>query len=260
MDPEFSEFSYGYSIIKELEDLAAAAFPAGVGRPIMPSLREEKKVGWDAAITTVFFVMFLQFKRGEFVSRRNAGSPTWPAVRGPHYRFKFDTAGDQFKALSSLATALHGQPAQVSYIAPRFHRSARFSELHRAKNVLASSYGCLPTEVPTSTGPHYRVVSEDGTTNLFCSDPVTTYNSMNRDQLADMMGSATTDSALSLERLVEILRVACVESGLSLPNVDLGDVTVLTQLTYWTDLIGAVPILWDSPAGSETAEGSEARR
>ncbi|MTD53102.1 hypothetical protein [Amycolatopsis pithecellobii] len=45
------------------------------GAPVLPSLRQEEHRGWDAQLRTVEYVLFLQFKRADYVSRRHPSSP-----------------------------------------------------------------------------------------------------------------------------------------------------------------------------------------
>lgn len=253
MDPKFSEFSYGYSVIREIEDLAATLFPSGVGRPILPSLPEEEQLGWDVGYATVGFVLFLQFKRGEFVSRSHPASPTWPHIGDRHYRFAIDTAGHQFAALSTLAHATKNYPVHVAYLAPRFHESPVFTALHLARAVLDHSYGCDPRLVPYDLDVHHRVASEDDQTHLICSEPQMTPNVTSRLYLEDVLltfgprerGRATADrEQWTVASLVEQVQSACIQAQLPRASADLAESSAVEQLAHWCNLIGVTPILW----------------
>jgi len=68
MKPEFSEFTYGYVLIEELSQ--RYHFKSA---PIFPSLREEGTVGgYDSQIKIGGIPFFIQFKRSDYLSRKNA--------------------------------------------------------------------------------------------------------------------------------------------------------------------------------------------
>jgi hypothetical protein len=217
-----------------------------VGRPILPSLPEEEQLGWDVGYVTVVFAMFLQFKRGEYVSRQHPDSPTWHHVGMPHYRFAIDTAGHQFLALHHLAVVTQHLPVQVAYTAPRFHESQVFTGLHLARDVLDNSFGCNPLWVAVDGDVHHRVVSEDDTQHLICSDPVRTPNVMARPYLEDALithrGRDRAD--LTLEALANQLRSACMQAQMSDGRDQPRDVSPLDRLAYWANLIGVTPVIW----------------
>jgi hypothetical protein len=77
MQSDFSEFSYGYACLREAESIITELYTTA-GAPVLPSLREENRLGWDAKLSTVEYALFLQFKRTDYVSRRHPSSPTWP--------------------------------------------------------------------------------------------------------------------------------------------------------------------------------------
>lgn len=122
VDCDFSEFSYGYACIREAEGVIATAY-AQAGAPHLPSLKEENKVGWDAAInTTMDYALFLQFKRPEFVSRQHPQSRTWPHAGSKHYRVSIDTDHAQHAALTNLEHQITTgvKKGDVFYVAPTF--------------------------------------------------------------------------------------------------------------------------------------------
>ncbi|WP_028645079.1 hypothetical protein [Nocardioides sp. URHA0020] len=163
MDCDFSEFSYGYAAIREAEAELATIYRSAAA-PVLPSLLQEEKLGWDAKLQYVEYCLFLQFKRVEYVSRRHPASPTWSYVGGPHYRFSIDTDGHQHAALVSLESALSTgtDPGHIYYAAPGFHRQHEFDAAYSYGGVLENSHLVSPTEFPSSTGKHHFVADLAG--------------------------------------------------------------------------------------------------
>lgn len=158
MDCDFSEFSYGYAAIREAEAELTAIYRS-TGAPVLPSLVQEEKLGWDAKLRYVEYCLFLQFKRVEYVSRRHPASPTWPSVGRPHYRFSIDTDGHQHAALVDLeySLAVGSDPGHIYYAAPAFHLQREFDEAYSYGSVLDKSHLVPPSEFPSSTGKHHFV-------------------------------------------------------------------------------------------------------
>lgn len=163
MDCDFSEFSYGYAAIREAEAELANIYRSA-GAPVLPSLLQEEKLGWDAKLQYVEYCLFLQFKRVEYVSRPHPASPTWWSVGGPHYRFSIDTDGHQHAALVNLEAALDTgeDPGHIYYAAPGFHRQHEFDDAYSYGGVLERSHLVSPSEFPNSTGRHHFVADLAG--------------------------------------------------------------------------------------------------
>lgn len=163
MECEFSEFSYGYAAIREAEAELANIY-RGAGAPVLPSLLQEEKLGWDAKVRYVEYCLFFQFKRVEYVSREHPASPTWGYVGGPHFRFSIDTDGHQHAALVNLEAALETgeDPGHIYYAAPGFHRQHEFDAAYTYGGVLAQSHLVSPSEFPLATGKHHFVADLAG--------------------------------------------------------------------------------------------------
>lgn len=171
MDCDFSEFSYGYAAIREAEAELATIYRSA-GAPVLPSLLQEEKLGWDAKLQFVEYCLFMQFKRVEYVSRRHPASPTWSHVGGPHYRFSIDTDGHQHDALVSLESALAtgADPGHIYYVVPGFHMQHEFDAAYSSGGVLERSHMVSPSEFPTLTGKHHFVADLGGGVQLL-SEP-----------------------------------------------------------------------------------------
>lgn len=171
MDCDFSEFSYGYAAIREAEAELAQIYRSA-GAPVLPSLLQEEHLGWDAKLTYVEYVLFLQFKRVEFVSRRHPASPTWHHVHEKHYRYSIDTDGHQHAALCELERnlAVGTDPGHVYYAAPTFHRQSDFDRSYGYGTVLQESSLTSPTEFGENDGVHH-LVTDQAHQNLILSEP-----------------------------------------------------------------------------------------
>lgn len=255
MIPDFSEFSYGYSLIREIEDVAGSVLPGNVGRPVLPTLREEKDLGWDVGYVTCAFALFLQFKRGEYVSRPHPDSPTWGAVGQPHYRFAVDTAGHQFRALRNFSLMTASQPCVVAYAAPRFHKSTSFTRFHLAKEVVANSYGCTPDDVTDDGDMHFRVVDRTGVDHWVCSDPSRVADFFDAERLRGVFEQAerptlevalgAADRSFAVEGLIGALRAAWTETGGgAMQTRSPADASPSEQIAFWANLFGIVPLIW----------------
>ncbi len=122
MQPEISEFSYGFALTNELVGWAELSVA-----PIFPSLIEEGKAGggYDVKLDRPGAPLYLQFKRSECMARGSAGEIAMVHKQGgnltvPYYRFSITEAAksDQHELLLALDTS----PNIVFYVAPRFHR------------------------------------------------------------------------------------------------------------------------------------------
>lgn len=251
MRPDFSEFSYGYSLLREIEDRTIAAYGrAGSGRPILPSLREEKELGFDAAVASVGMALFLQFKVGEYVSRRHPNSATWPEYLQAHYRFAIDTGHHQFDALCRLAALLRQFPAQVAYIAPRFHDASTLTSYHVAGVVLQHSYSCDPLQVDADGDVHYRSVRPDGADHRLFSEPRLTSDGIN---LPGVIDRSFAPSELTVGSLVELLGAAAAEAEYDVDELLGADREPGFKLWRISELLGLTPMIWTLPAAPAPA-------
>lgn len=87
-----SEFSYGYGVTREVEQLLSNIGVRPV--PFMPSLLQEKQVGFDVSFSNRGVPLLLQFKLGQSPQRfvRSDKSQPAPALEKPFFRFSIDTS------------------------------------------------------------------------------------------------------------------------------------------------------------------------
>ena len=163
VDCEFSEFSYGYAVVREAESTLARVYRSA-GAPVLPSLVQEEALGWDAHLRYAEYALFLQFKRTEYVSRRNPASPSWPLFGMPHFRFSIDTDGHQHQALIDLEQRLSArdQIGEVFYASPRFHTQDEFDDAYSAGAILDRSLIVAPSEFGVGSGRHHYATGPFG--------------------------------------------------------------------------------------------------
>ena len=260
MDCEFSEFSYGYAAIREAEaDLSAAYHAAGA--PVLPSLLQEEKLGWDVALRYVEYALFLQFKRPQFVSRRHSASPSWPHIGIPHYRVAIDTDGHQHAALIALQRSLSGgsERGHVYYAAPSFHLQFDFDQSYGLGRVLERSTLVEPSEFGVMDGTHHLVSARAGH-QLILSEPRTPERPVSWESLrADVRDRAATwrdrdpDGRFTVAGLDEALRQSVSSLGRSVPHDLSAPVTSRLQRSAAALGCGLVLLLDERGAGGQPA-------
>jgi hypothetical protein len=169
-----SEFSYGYGVTREVERLLASVGVITV--PFMPSLLQEKKIGFDAGFGGKGVPVLLQFKLGQSLTRyvRSDVSQPSPLLNRPFFRFSLNTAemDGQYETLLKAQT----DGAEVYYVAPRFSDWAHYVSFFEEEAVLENSVMVTPGEIRDALvengspdGPH-RIVY-DRTRVHVCSKP-----------------------------------------------------------------------------------------
>lgn len=145
VDAAFSEFGYGYAVVRELE----ATFGLGLHAPRFPTQHEEGQDGggYDVHLSDLVFPLFLQFKRAERMERSNATEAD--EFGTPYLRFKLRTGRDtsrinQHNLLHQLA-AMH--PERVAYFAPRFADYLEFDAAYTARQVVERSIIVQPEQI-----------------------------------------------------------------------------------------------------------------
>lgn len=222
MECEFSEFSYGYAAIREAEAELTQVYQSA-GAPVLPSLLQEEKLGWDAHLEFVDYALFLQFKRVDFVSRRHPDSPSWDHVAGKHYRFAIDTDGHQHAALCELERNLasFAVPAHVYYAAPTFYRQIEFDMAYGGGTVLEQSSLIAPTALGENDGRHHHVTDEAGV-SLILSEPRRVESAMSWEAMlagardrAGVAREGRREGVMTLGDLEGVLRVSAERLGRS---------------------------------------------
>lgn len=188
MNPDFSEFSYGYAVT---EELVASLKASVVAAPVFPSLYEEgKKGGYDVKIPLAGKPIFLQFKLSNYLERTNSKEHRDGLLSVPYYRMYLRPTkhSDQHNLLLDL----EGSGETVFYIAPEFHLPSELNNFYLTKVVVANSAAFSPRDIGhlPDDEEHY-VVFERGTTSGYrCSDgPLKIPKSPLKEGLAPMLKS-----------------------------------------------------------------------
>jgi hypothetical protein len=140
-----SEFSYGYGVTRDVEQLLA-----GVGIrtvPFMPSLLQEKRIGFDVGFGDRGVPLLLQFKLGQSLSRfvRSDKTRAAPALIRPFFRFSINTGEPDGQFETLLKVEIDG--AEVYYVAPRFTDWPQYVQFFDSGEVLERSVMVTPREV-----------------------------------------------------------------------------------------------------------------
>ena len=138
MKAEFSEFSYGYSVIREYETRLGKHIKAA---PLLPSLRFERLVGYDVKIVANKNI-FLQFKISEYL--RDCRAREWENVRRPYYRFKLDNPMQLYHLVNLSQVSSNNI---VRYVAPVFHESMDFDNYFVSNSILQNSIFIPPEQI-----------------------------------------------------------------------------------------------------------------
>jgi len=169
-----SEFSYGYGITREVETLLRGH--GLVVAPFLPSLQQEKSLGFDVAFKKPGAVLMLQFKLGHSLSRfvRRKKSQIIPSLRRPFWRFELNTAETDGQFETLLKSEQQG--ADVYYVAPQFVDWPEYLAHFEQQKVLEHSLLVPPSWIRQALiaagdddGVH-RVVY-DRTNSYVCSEP-----------------------------------------------------------------------------------------
>src|SRR6266540_1930386 len=143
MDPEISEFSYGFALTREL---IATLGLEHAGAPEFATQYAEGKAGggWDLKLPAL--PIYLQFKRSyPMVSRRAGESKLFATL--PFFRMHFHPRDDSDQ--HQLLLDLEDRGNLVLYAAPGFSKSSELSDAYSRDRMADSSIFLKPS----ATGP-----------------------------------------------------------------------------------------------------------
>ncbi len=169
VSPEFSEFSYGFALTRELiavweNDLLAA--------PIFPSLIEEGRAGggYDVNLKFPGFPLFLQFKRADCMVRRSAIESSPPHNFTPPF-FRMYITERWRSAQHEMLVALDDGGNQVFYAAPVFHTLEELNRYYLAAQVSQRSFYIAPSRIGRLDNDWHHVTFDDRRCRVF-SEPI----------------------------------------------------------------------------------------
>lgn len=165
----FSEFSYGYAVVREIDFIYGHN---GFSLPTFPTLREEASLGYDVALTIANTSFFLQFKRSDELNSRR--SSLNGVLSRPYYRFPVTRRkkSRQHDILVQLASRLASKGHKVGYVAPTFTRQTTLARHYHALQVLMNSvFVDLASEsLLPDDGQHYYNFDTSLTQTVFTSE------------------------------------------------------------------------------------------
>lgn len=169
-----SEFSYGYGATREAEGLLSSVGIKTV--PFLPSLLQEKNLGFDVGFNKPGIPLLLQFKLGQSLERFVRKDKSFPApdVRKPFFRFSIDTAEPDGQFETLLKAEIDG--AEAYYVAPRFADWPQYAALFEGQEVLNQSVMISPKTIrealvakQSPDGVH-RIIYDQWSIHV-CSEP-----------------------------------------------------------------------------------------
>lgn len=150
MDPDISEFSYGYVLTNELISSYSLYSPVA---PMFPSLYAEGELGFDVEIRSIT-PLFLQFKLSHYMVRMSAEGASLLGIR--HYRFYLRPI--KHSRQHELLMALEIQGQEVYYAAPEFHTRDQLNDAYSTQNVVQSSAFFSPNDIGQLPSPDEHFV------------------------------------------------------------------------------------------------------
>jgi hypothetical protein len=165
MKSQFSEFTYGYSLVEEIS--RSSRFSAV---PLFPSLIEEGRVGgYDVGLDINGMPLFLQFKRSDYLSRSN--SKYYSYFSNPYYRFNLHALRHSQQHNLLLHLERSGNP--VFYVAPKFHKNTELHNNYFNSNIASNSIWVAPTAIGNLPDDKEHAICFNRTESqvYFCSKP-----------------------------------------------------------------------------------------
>ncbi|MBR8839749.1 MAG: hypothetical protein DSM106950_38560 [Stigonema ocellatum SAG 48.90 = DSM 106950] len=142
MKPDFSEFSYGFAITKELVDLCGKYLTAA---PLFPSLLQEGKIGYDVKLDLAGFPIFLQFKISDYMNNKNAKEVRKGVLHPPFYRMSLRSK--RYSNQHDLLLQLENKGNLVYYVAPSFYTRYQFDDYFINNQTALNSVFIKPNQI-----------------------------------------------------------------------------------------------------------------
>lgn len=166
MKPQFSEFTYGYTVVEELtRNYRFTAVPT------FPTLVEEGRDGggYDVQVEIQGLPFFLQFKRSDYLSRSNA---KYHHVFGSSY-YRFNLHALKHSKQHNLLIHLERCGNPVFYVAPKFHKNLEMHNNYFGRSVARNSIWVAPTEIGNlpDDDEHSICFNQSESQVYFCSEP-----------------------------------------------------------------------------------------
>jgi hypothetical protein len=168
VQPNISEFSYGYAITEELIHWYGTGISAA---PVFPSLYQEGQPGggWDVMLKRPGVPLFLQFKLSDCMVRRSAHECAQGWFSVPFYRMHVRPS--RFSEQHEMLLDLENAGNEVYYSAPAFHRPWELNEAYLNHNVKNRSVWIRPSWIgPLPDEWNHHVAFQQPGSKRFCSE------------------------------------------------------------------------------------------
>lgn len=166
MKARFSEFTYGFALTHEIVEMCKGTLGAA---PIFPSLIDEGNIGYDLKLSMRGKPVFLQFKLGHYMSRRNARERH--LFLDPYFRFELTPL--RHSAQHNLLMHLESAGNDVYYVAPVFYKESELNLFFKTKDVVNNSIFVSPCAIGNLPDDDYHAVCYDTMVSKVyrCSEP-----------------------------------------------------------------------------------------
>jgi hypothetical protein len=154
MNSEFSEFSYGYSVVDELVNWYGSTL---VSAPEFPTTVAEARKGYDVSLQMPSFALFLQFKASDCMVRTTADETRRGDFSPPFYRMHLRRVNRSKQ--HELLLQLENQEHFVFYVAPAFHRASELNRAYFSRRVAVDSIWIRPSDIGPLPDNNYHHVS-----------------------------------------------------------------------------------------------------
>ena len=161
MKAEFSEFTYGYSLVHELVDTLSCT-----AVPIFPSLIEEGKKGGGYDVKLLSRkgkLLYLQFKLSDWMKRRNAREYKIPGHSLSLPYFRFEVTSRSISKQHKLLLALESVEPLTFYAAPAFHLIEEINAHWKQSSATPNSVFVKPSSIGNLYDSYTHTVCFDTT-------------------------------------------------------------------------------------------------
>jgi hypothetical protein len=168
VNPDISEFSYGYALTETL--ISAAPSPIRAA-PVFPSLLDEGKPGggYDVHLPFTGFPLFLQFKLSHRMVRDTAMEVKRGFMTIPFYRIHLRPM--KHSQQHPMLLTLESSGAAVYYAAPYFHTPTELNDAYTRRVVVQRSFFIKPSLIgPLPNQDEHHISFGRGLPTYLCSD------------------------------------------------------------------------------------------
>jgi hypothetical protein len=202
LEPNISEFSYGYTLTRELDNLFGPQITAA---PVFPSLIAEGDLGYDLRLERNGIPLFIQFKLCHCMVRDTAAEikqhGLFPAGSN-FYRMYIRAA--RHSRQHQLLLDLEGRGFDVFYAAPAFHQPVELDQAYLTSNVAARSVFVSPSAIgQLPDDDHLHVAFVPNGAAYLLSAPAKIQKSVDREGMARSVRVRLKTSQTPLKEVME---------------------------------------------------------